>query len=235
VGDPGSIQGLFSGGTLAGEAFLRLEAMLPEVASNLSGHRAEKLAAQASSGHCVIDLGADELTVGRPHPMIDPQLVVEHLARAAADSAVGTILVDVVLGDGAHPDPAALLAPAVERALAPRKGDLEVLAVVVGTDEDGQDLADQRRRLEEAGARLFATLDEAVDAALASSARARSPTVELPSAALAPPLEAVNIGLELFHDSLVEQGATAVHVDWRPPAGGNEKLAGILRRLKPSA
>ena len=56
-----------------------------------------------------------------------------------------------------------------------------------------------------------------------------------PSAGLAAPLAAVNVGLELFHDSLREQGCEVVHVDWRPPAGGNEKLAAILERLKDRA
>jgi FdrA protein len=46
------------------------------------------------------------------------------------------------------------------------------------------------------------------------------------------PLAAINVGLESFYTSLLEQGASAVHVDWRPPAGGNEKLAGILARMK---
>ena len=52
--------------------------------------------------------------------------------------------------------------------------------------------------------------------------------------ALAAPLAAINVGLESFTESLQSQGAAVVHVDWRPPAGGNEKLAGILARLKSS-
>ena len=48
--------------------------------------------------------------------MIDPTLRLEHLARAAADPDTAVILLDVVLGHGAEPDPAALLAPA-------RRGD----------------------------------------------------------------------------------------------------------------
>jgi len=43
---------------------------------------------------------------------------------------------------------------------------------------------------------------------------------------------AVNIGLESFHESLLRQGAASVQVDWRPPAGGNEKLAALLARMK---
>ena len=54
----------------------------------------------------------------------------------------------------------------------------------------------------------------------------------VPLEALRGPVAAVNVGLELFYDSLAAQGAQAVQVDWKPPAGGNEKLAGILSRMK---
>jgi FdrA protein len=54
----------------------------------------------------------------------------------------------------------------------------------------------------------------------------------VPLDALRGPVAAINVGLESFHDSLVAQGADAVQVDWRPPAGGDEKLAGILARMK---
>ena len=228
----GAIRGLFSGGTLAGEALLRLEAVLPRVSSNLGGHRAEKLAAaQTPEGHSVLDLGADEFTVGRPHPMIDPVLVVEHLERAAADTEVATLLLDVVLGDGAHADPAGLLAPAIERALAARS-DLAVELVLVGTDEDPQDLEAQRERLADAGARVHATLGEAVDQAVRRCAVATAQEPSVHAAALASPLAAVNVGLDLFYDALRSQEVEVVHVDWRPPAGGNEKLGRILERLK---
>jgi FdrA protein len=232
--DRGALRGLFSGGTLASEAYLRLSALLPDVASNLSGNQAQKLGAQAAAEHSVLDLGADELTLGRPHPMIDPALVVEHLARVAGERGVGTILLDVVLGDGAHPDPAGLLAPEVARVLAARS-DLEILAVVVGTDEDPQDLAAQRDRLEEAGARVFETLGAAVDAGLARVATAAVGGSSRTAEALALPLVAVNVGVELFNEALVAQGVETVHVDWRPPAGGDERLARILERLEGSS
>jgi FdrA protein len=232
-GVAGSIRGLFSGGTLAGEALLGLESMLPGVTSNLSGHRAERhAAAHSARGHVVLDLGADEFTVGRPHPMIDPQLVVEHLARAAADDGVTTVLLDVVLGDGAHPDPASLLAPAIGKAVGRRGRRLVVCVVLVGTDEDRQDLAGQRERLEAAGAQVFVTLGAAIERALAHSVAPAVVRPAPPFGPLAPPLAAVNVGLELFYEALADQEVDAVHVDWRPPAGGNERLGRILERLK---
>jgi FdrA protein len=45
-------------------------------------------------------------------------------------------------------------------------------------------------------------------------------------------LAGINVGLESFAESLVAQGAESVQVDWRPPAGGNEKLMAILERMK---
>jgi FdrA protein len=46
------------------------------------------------------------------------------------------------------------------------------------------------------------------------------------------PLAAINAGLESFAESLTVQGAPVVQVVWRPPAGGNERLMGILERMR---
>jgi hypothetical protein len=107
-----------------------------------------------------LDLGADEFTVGRPHPMIDQDLRIRRLKQEAADPEVGMVLLDVVLGEGSHADPAGELAPAVSEALA--RDDLEVVALVVGTDEDPQDLEKQVGALEEAGAKVFRTTEETI-------------------------------------------------------------------------
>jgi FdrA protein len=95
-----------------------------------------------------VDFGADELTAGRAHPMIDPTLRLDHLARALTDPRTGAVLLDVVLGHGAEPDPAALLAPAVADAAVP------VVVTVVGTAHDPQDRDRQVRVLAEAGAEV---------------------------------------------------------------------------------
>jgi FdrA protein len=209
---PGSLRGLFSGGTLAYETHLGLSAMLPP----------ERFK--------IIDLGADEFTVGRLHPMIDQDLRLRRLRQEAADPQVSLILLDVLLGEGAHADPAGELAPVIQDV---RRPDLEVAAVVIGTDEDPQDLAQQIETLERAGARVFRAVDELVDYAvqrLAGSEDAEGAPV--PLEAIRGPVAAVNVGLESFYDSLVAQGAAAVQVEWKPPAGGDEKLAGILARMK---
>ena len=86
----GRVRGLFCGGTLCAEAELIFRR-------------------QGLRGHEFIDLGADEYTRGRPHPMIEPEIRNDHVKRALADPAVAVILLDVVLGYGAHPDPASVL------------------------------------------------------------------------------------------------------------------------------
>ena len=99
---PGRLLGLFSGGTLRDEARAVAGAVLGEISTEAG-----------APGHTMLDLGDDEYTRGRPHPMIDHRTRLDFLARAAADPTVGVVLLDVVLGYGAHPDPAAALAPAV--------------------------------------------------------------------------------------------------------------------------
>ncbi|HVT60417.1 MAG TPA: acyl-CoA synthetase FdrA [Thermoanaerobaculia bacterium] len=235
------LRGLFSGGTLAAAALQGLGALLAPIFSNLSSPAAERLGdPHQSRGHTLLDLGADELTVGRPHPMIDQDLLLRRLARESADPEVAAILLDVVLGDGAHPDPAGALAPAVSaaRAGAAAAGRaLAVGAIVVGTDQDPQGLAAQIDALASSGARVFRTVEEAVEWSCLyltriAERRPESEPPAVPLAAIEAPLAAVNVGLEAFHASLASQGAAAVQVAWRPPAGGDEKLAGLLGRLK---
>jgi FdrA protein len=225
----GWLRGLFSGGTLAYEALQGLSAVYAPVWSNFGSRRL--LDPLHSREHTVLDLGADEFTVGRLHPMIDQDLRLRRLRQEAADPDVRLILLDVVLGDGAHADPAGELAPAIAEARQGRTVDVAV--IVIGTEEDPQGLAVQVGTLEAAGARVFRTVTEAVEWVCWTLGRPPKPEgVPVPLAALRPPLAAVNIGLESFHESLLAQGASSIQMDWRPPAGGNEKLAGILARMK---
>src|SRR5208337_3464510 len=91
-----------------------------------------------STGHALVDLGADEFTRGRPHPMIDQGLRLDRLAREAEDPEVAVILVDMVLGYGSHPDPAAELAGFLG-SLPVREGRrVPVFASVTGTEADPQ-------------------------------------------------------------------------------------------------
>ncbi|HEX9670161.1 MAG TPA: acyl-CoA synthetase FdrA, partial [Thermoanaerobaculia bacterium] len=143
-GRAGYLRGLFAGGTLALETLLALRPLATPIYSNLSAPGVQPLTDLGRSlAHTILDLGDDELTVGRPHPMLDHTLRLRRLRQEAADPEVAAILLDVVLGEGAHPDPAAELAPAVAeaRAAAARDGrELEVIVLLVGTDEDPQGL-----------------------------------------------------------------------------------------------
>ncbi len=227
------LRGLFSGGTLAYEAILGLQAVLSPIYSNAPITELQRLPDPLKSqAHTIVDLGDDVFMVGRLHPMIDNDLRLRRLRQEAADPEVGMILLDVVLGEGAHPDPASELAPAIEE-IRDQRPEIEVAAIAIGTEDDPQNLESQIERLKAAGAVVFRSAAEAVEyVARRMTQRPGSVGVPVALVTLNRPLAAINVGLESFYASLVRQGAQAVHVDWRPPAGGNEKLAAILAKMK---
>jgi FdrA protein len=137
----GSVRGLYCGGTLCTEA---------ELVFKRRGLR----------GHRFIDLGDERYTRGRPHPMIEPEIRNAHVAAAAADPEVGVILVDVVLGFGAHADPAGVLIKAL--------GDKAVIASVTGTDSDPQVRSRQVAKLRDAGVLVAPSNAQAAELAAAS-------------------------------------------------------------------
>jgi FdrA protein len=226
------VRGLFSGGTLAYEFLLGAQTLLTPIYSNAPITTNQLLPdAFHSQAHTIVDLGGDEFTVGRLHPMIDNDLRIRRLRQEAADPEVGLIVLDVVLGEGAHPDPAGELAPVIKEVI----GNLGigVVAIVVGTEDDPQGLVSQIDRLKDAGAIVFRSVSEAVEHVSRRLSRAESsaqPPIALDR--FKQPLAVINVGLESFYDSLTAQGAQAVHVDWRPPAGGNEKLAALLAKMR---
>jgi len=118
----GALLGLFSGGSLAHEAQTIL-----------------------GPGHRIVDLGDEEYTQGRPHPIVDLELR-RRMLREEGPRA-GCVLLDVVLGHGSHPDPAGGLADE----LAELARDRPVIAHVCGTDSDPQDAGRQEAILREAG------------------------------------------------------------------------------------
>jgi FdrA protein len=161
-----AIRGLYSGGTLAHEAALILEPWLGPVDTNMSPRPPEgpQPLAASRSRHQIVDLGADEHTVSRAHPMLDPTLRLQAIAAAARDDDVGVLLLDVVLGLGAAADPAADLAPALEAAHG-RGRPLAIVLSVIGTAADPQGLAGQIARLVRAGAWVLPSNAQAARAA----------------------------------------------------------------------
>jgi FdrA protein len=150
---PGSILGLYAGGSLAAEAQLVLLAAGRSVASNAAVPGARALREAATGADRIIDLGADEFTRGRPHPMIEPAVRSDELRRALADPGVAVILLDVVIGFGAHVDPAGEIAAALAGATSERP---YVIASVTGTEADPQVRSRQIATLEGAGVRIAA-------------------------------------------------------------------------------
>jgi FdrA protein len=142
------VRGLFSGGTLCYEAQLVLEGLLGPVHSN-EPLRAERGLPAPAGAHVLLDLGAEEYTRGVPHPMIDPSGRLELLRQQAEDSSVAVVLLDVVLGHGSHPDPAGQLAPVCAELMA--DGGPQVVAYVLGTEQDPQVYSRQRAALEQVG------------------------------------------------------------------------------------
>ena len=147
------VRGLYSGGTFCYEASMLLGEALSNVWSN-SPVRAEQKIKDVwkSREHTLIDLGDDEFTRGRPHPMIDHRLRNERIIKEAADPKTAVILLDVVLGYGSHPDPASMMVPAIEAARK-RAGKRPIAFVgsVCGTDGDPQNRARQEAALRGAG------------------------------------------------------------------------------------
>jgi FdrA protein len=167
---PGAIRGLFSGGTLCYEAMAVVAGVVGRVASNIPLRPEWRLAdPNRSEGHTFVDFGDDAMTEGRAHPMIDPGLRNERFRREAADPETGVVLLDVVLGHGAHPDPSGELQGHIERALADRPGKLSVVVSLCGAAGDPQGLDAQATTLRTAGAMVTRSSAQAARLALAAA------------------------------------------------------------------
>lgn len=163
------LRGLYSGGTLCDEAMVILRERGLSTWSNVpieSNYRLES--GRISREHTVVDLGEDEFTRGRPHPMIDPSLRNQRIVQEFSDPAVAVLIVDVVLGYGSHIDPAGAVADAVRAGRAARPkgaGEVCVIASVCGTEADPQNLPRQEATLREAGVLVFPSNAAAATAA----------------------------------------------------------------------
>jgi FdrA protein len=152
----GALRGLFAGGTLCDEAMVIASERLGAIRSNIPLKPAWRLdPGEPPTGHTMIDFGDDEYTAGRPHPMIDQSLRLAHLTTQARDPATAVIMLDVVLGHAAHPDPAGELAPVIAAVRAAR--DLPVVVSLIGARSDPQGTDGQALALQQAGAHVFAS------------------------------------------------------------------------------
>lgn len=159
------VRALYAGGTLCYEAMLIANQELGPIYSNIPLAKELAITDVLTAGqHSAIDLGDDEFTKGRPHPMIDGSLRNEYILKVAADAETAVLLLDVVIGYGAAADPAGDLAPVLEAARAQAKAQgnqLAIVAYVCGTNQDEQNKDEQIAKLTAAGALVAKTNAEA--------------------------------------------------------------------------
>lgn len=163
------LRGLFCGGTLCAEALSILRNRLDSgIRSNISHRPGEELRDGEAGGNILIDLGDDQYTNGRPHPMISPSLRNELIEAQGSDPSAGVLLLDFELGYGSHEDPAGEAAPSIRRAKQ-TAGDqgrsLAIVGYICGTEGDKQGLDAQRAKLENAGVILVGSNVEAAETA----------------------------------------------------------------------
>jgi len=167
--DQTQVRGLYCGGTLAEEAEIALRTEIRHSRRRRGRHAGQRnLDNPGAEGHQFVDFGDDRFTRGRAHPMIDPTLRNRAVLEAAADPHVAVVLMDVVLGHGAHPDPAGILAPILDQArmrAAAYGREVAFFVHVLGTEDDPQGLARQEETLRAAGAHLFPSNYQAAEAA----------------------------------------------------------------------
>jgi FdrA protein len=143
--------GLFCGGTLCTEAQLALTRHGRRVVSNAPAPGSHAIDTGISGSDRMIDLGADEYTRGRPHPMLDPSARDEMVREVLSEPGVAVILLDVVIGNGAHADPAGHVAAVLTEA---KNRHIAVVASVTGTEGDPQIRSRQIASLRNAGVQV---------------------------------------------------------------------------------
>lgn len=157
----GAVRGLFSGGTLRDDARFVAGAELGDIGTT-----------ESDGGHTFIDYGDDEYTRGRAHPMIDQTVRLDRLAATADDPTIGVVLLDVVLGYGAHDDPASELAPVISQVVG---AGAAVVVSLCGTTGDPQGRDAQAEALHAAGASVWLSNAAAARAAARLGAEAATP------------------------------------------------------------
>ncbi|MEY9970735.1 FdrA protein [Lysinibacillus sp. RC46] len=240
------IKGYYSGGTLATEAAMLVRDAFKDTITEEKNDRY----ILKTKNHEIIDLGDDEYTKGKPHPMIDPENRIAVLEKSVNDPETAVIMIDNVIGNGGHADMAGELAPTIKRLLdnAHQNGrQLAVLATVVGTAQDIQGYDKQIDTLKESGAIICKTNDQMVRTAIQLvGGKVELPSVDVQKFDYTPENLAVdekimsfinlkpsviNIGLKSFTEAVQNSGSECVQFNWRPIAGGDEKLMKVLQFL----
>ncbi|MEQ6353209.1 acyl-CoA synthetase FdrA [Lysinibacillus sp. M3] len=240
------IKGYYSGGTLASEAAMLVrDAFKDTITEEQNDNFVLK-----TKNHEIIDLGDDVYTKGKPHPMIDPEKRIEMLEKSVNDPETAVIMIDNVIGNGGHEDMASELAPAIKRILDSARQDgrqLAVLATVVGTAQDIQGYDKQIEILKESGAIICKTNDQMVRTAIQLvGGKVEQPITDVQKfdytkeslvvdekimSLINMKPSVINIGLKSFTEAVQNSGSECVQFNWRPIAGGDEKLMKVLQFL----
>lgn len=238
----GTIKGLYTGGTLATEAALLIERGL-NINEELTHEHGYIL---NHEGFEVIDLGDDEYTQGKPHPMIDPTARLPYILKAAEDKNTKVIVLDVVLGFGANEDPASTLVETIKEVKSTRP-DIDVVTTICGTKQDPQNINEQEQQLKDVGATVFHSNRQALDHALGLIGKKidykEKPVLPLEKISvdldlgeknnlLNNKLQIINIGLESFANNLKSFDAKYVQYNFTPIAGGKKELMRALEFLE---
>ncbi|MFX1511105.1 MAG: acyl-CoA synthetase FdrA [Promethearchaeota archaeon] len=172
------VRGVFAGGTFCSEAQWILSKVIGITKSNISSDPALQLKdSRQSEGHTVVDMGEDEFTAGRAHPMIDPRLMINRLLQESKDEETAVLLFDVILGFGAHTDPGVELANTIReiKTIVKKSGrDLPVVATVCGTSSDPQNLERQKTALMDTGVIIMPSNAQAARLATLIASRRRA-------------------------------------------------------------
>jgi FdrA protein len=132
------LRGLFTGGTFVSESQIILKDILGNTWSNVPLDKKYKLKNSLNlKENSIIDLGEDEFTVGRPHPMIDFSLRNKLIVSESKKADIAVILLDMVLGYGSNMKPIEDIMPAIKQAFKNNK-KLSIIASVTGTETDPQ-------------------------------------------------------------------------------------------------
>ncbi|HAS74058.1 MAG TPA: FdrA family protein [Clostridiales bacterium UBA8960] len=156
------LRGLYTGGTLADEAMKLLGPSMGAIYSNIPlqpEYMMDNL--DVKGKHTCLDLGEDQFTVGRPHPMIDPSTRTERMLKDI-DDTVAVALLDVVIGYGSHENPAGEVAQAIQTLNKTLKNEVIYVASITGTSKDPQDMAASKADLESVGVIVMPSNAQAV-------------------------------------------------------------------------
>ena len=209
---------------------------LGHIYSNIPLNASDKLA-DAKGGesreHTFLDFGDDEFTVGRPHPMIDPSLRAERVVKDGRDPGCAVILCDCVIGCGSHSNPAEDLAAAIQtaKAEAAAAGEIPLLCLLRlrDTGRPAEPEQDARRAGSGRGGRAAEQRAGGQSSRCSFCRTARKgegKEMSKLNELFQKKLHVVNFGIEAFYDDLAAQGVPAVHVDWKPVAGGDKAACG---------